>query len=280
MFRRSIILMDRLAPGQGAFPYALDLAHRLRLPIYGVSSRAWTDRLRNMRKNVPGVTNPSEYSHSADEQDTQANLACAKACATASVPWKWSRFDEHPLVALRDALAPDDLLIFDQDLPATQKAALLRHSLFQSAPAILICPSTWTSFSRAVLVDQGRGPSDAFLVKAASLCEHLGMETVVLTVARTERQARRRQEANCRSLTNRGLHAFFDSLITTEIRVAVSCVARWRNCQLIVVPREDSRPWWRWLRGDSTDWLTSVTGFASLLSLPCSGGDCAYGATT
>jgi hypothetical protein len=64
------------------------------------------------------------------------------------------------------------------------------------------------------------------------------------------------------------LAADFDFLVGAEARTAVAGVARWRRCQLVIVKRQDCASWWRWLRGSRTDWIMSLMGSFSFLSLP------------
>jgi hypothetical protein len=119
-----------------------------------------------------------------------------------------------------------------------------------------------------LLVDQESDGDGGFLPQAAALCQGLGAEPIVLTVARSERAAQARQEAARAALGQRGLKACFDFLVSAEARAAAVCIARWRQCQLVVVPRQVRSPWWRWLRGPRIDPVTSVTEFTSFLSLP------------
>lgn len=197
--------------------------------------------------------------------------ACARACARASVRWEWSRLNDHPLAALLQAVAPDDLLVLDQGLPPAQKHYLFHQAARDLAQAVLVCPRAWSPLARVLLVDQGSATTGGFLQRAAALCQGLGVEPIVLTVARSERTAKVRQEAARAALADRGLRACFDFLVGADVRAAVACIARWRQCQLVVVPRQDSPPWWRWLRGAMIDWVTKVTEFTSFLSLPCAG---------
>jgi hypothetical protein len=265
MFRRSVVLMNPLTPDRGAFPHALELAHRLHVPVHGMEVPEWGNPAKAVPRSGREMPVPAT---AAGADGFPARSACARACARASVPWDWSRLGDHPVAALRQAVAPDDLLVFDQALPPGEKRELFLQAMVAPAPAVLVCPTTWSPLARALIVDQGCGSADDFLLKAARLCRQLEVETIVLTVGRSERVARRRQDEARSLLAGQGLSALFDSLIGAEVRAAVACVARWRHCQLVVLPREDSPPWWRWLRRASDDWLMNATEFASFLSLP------------
>lgn len=257
--------MDRLVPDRGAFPHALELAQRLHVPMHGVEVPGWGNPVRDVPRGCLDRAVPAASGAGAD--DSPANSACARACAQARVCWEWSRLGEHPLAALRQAVAPDDLLVFDQALPPSQQRELFRQAMATRAPAVLVCPTVWSPLTRALVVDQGRAPAERFLLRAARLCRQLEVEVIVLTVERSERVARRRQDEARELLAGQGLSASFDSLIGAEVRAAVACVARWRHCQLVVLPRAGSPSWWRWLRRASDDWVMNATEFASFLSL-------------
>jgi hypothetical protein len=171
-------------------------------------------------------------------------------------------------LALRRDVAPDDLLVFDQGLPAVQKQDLFRQALRDQAPAVLVCPATWVPLSRVLVVDQKDTPEEVFLRRAAALCRGLGTDSIVLTVARTERAARLRQATARETLAGAGLDADFDFLVGAEVRGAVASIARWRRCQLVVMRRQDCPPWWRWLRDPHAEWMMNLTESLSFLSLP------------
>jgi hypothetical protein len=245
MFRRSVVLTGRLNPERGAFPHALELSHRLQVPVHGVEVSGWAD-----------------FANDAPER-----MACARACSRVSVPWEWSRIDD-PLTLLRRAVVPDDLVVFDQALAPDRKSKRFRERLVEQASAVLVCPSTWNPLARVLVVDHGPGPADSFVVRAARLCNQLGVEPIVLTVRRSEWTARRRHDEARELLARHNLTASFDCLIGIEVRAAVACVARWRHCQLVVLPREDSPSWWRWLWRAGDNWFMNGAEFASFLSLP------------
>jgi hypothetical protein len=268
MFRRSVVLLNRLAPDRGAFPHALELAQRLRIPLYGVtfSTRA------NLEEPIPrkGREESNLESNPAAPQGTESGVrsACACACARTRVVWEWLHLDGDPVASLRKAVAPKDVLVFEQALLPGEKDELVHHAMAAQTPAVLVCPGQWNPLNRALLVDQGFSPPDDFLLWAAALCRRLGVETIVVTVARSERLARQRQGKARLALAGQGLNVAFDSLIGAEIRGALACVARWRRCQLVVVQRAEDPAWLPWLRRASTDWMINGSEFASFLSLP------------
>lgn len=264
MFQRSVVLLNRLAPERGAFPHALDIAQRLQLPIHAVACPGC-----ELSEKDASPRHPASPRHGALEQEeSRTSSACAHACARAKVRWEWFRIEGHPLTAIKQAVAPSDLLVFDQALPRRAWKDQFHRDLLALPSPILVCPNTWSPLTRALVVDEGYLPAESFLLQAAALCQRLEVETIVLTVATSERIARRRQATARSLLGTRGLRASFDSLTGARVRDAVSCVARWRHCQLVVLSREDSPPWWRWLRRESSTWLDNATEFASFLSLP------------
>jgi K+-sensing histidine kinase KdpD len=90
----------------------------------------------------------------------------------------------------------------------------------------------------------------------------------VLTVARTERQARQDQRAAEELFAARGLLADFDFVVGFDVRTAVASVARWRRCSHVVLEKTRSSSWWRWLRRDTMSLLSDLTDALTFLALP------------
>jgi hypothetical protein len=91
------------------------------------------------------------------------------------------------------------------------------------------------------------------------------------TVARSDRAARTRQNATRRLLSDRGLSADLDLIVTRDPRSAALSVARWRLCSLVVIPKNSAAPWWRWLRGGANFWCAKTMEPVSFLSFPGTG---------
>ncbi len=169
---------------------------------------------------------------------------------------------------LAETVRADDLVIFDHAVPAAYKGVLLHRTAGTHSPAFLICPSTWQPLSRALLLNLGSSPNADFLLEATTLCERLEVDPIVLTVAHSERVARRHQEEARAVLAEHGLTAYFDSMIGIDLRTAGLHVARWRQCQLMVMPLETSPAWRRWLGRSNGDWVVSAAECVCMLSLP------------
>jgi hypothetical protein len=60
----------------------------------------------------------------------------------------------------------------------------------------------------------------------------------------------------------------FDFLVGSDVRAAVTSVARWRGCQLVVVEQHTDPAWLRWLRGNPLEQLIGFIGSVSFLALP------------
>jgi hypothetical protein len=239
LFHRIVVILDRRAPHQGAFSLALDWASRLGFPLVGVVG------------------------------DTcERESACVAACARLQVPFETLRHKDRKVADLLPLAGPTDLLVFGHALPAEQKKNLLHFALRDASPAILVSQDAPASLCRILLLDQRSNDLAGSLPAVEALHRVFGAKLIVLTVARSEKEARLRQLSAQRTLINLGLHADFDAVIGSEVRVAVVGVARWRRCQLVVMSRHVSRPWWRWLRDSSPDWFMGMSQPLAFLSLP------------
>jgi hypothetical protein len=239
LFHRIVVVLDRLAPHQGAFSLATDWVRQLHLPLIGMASG-----------------------------QCEQGMACAEACARLHVPFNMIQRKEREATDLPLVAGPTDLLVLGHALTAPQKKNLLRAAMGDSSPAILVCPDAYASVHRILLLDQGIQDLSRSLPVVASLCRAFGAKLVVLTVSHTEKESHRRQQTVRSSLASIGLHADCDSVIGSEVRVAAVGVARWRRCQLVVMSREVSPPWWRWLRDSSPEWFMSLTQPLAFLALP------------
>lgn len=248
MFHRVVVLLDHLSPQQGAFPHALDWARRFRLPIHGIA--------------VPAEL----QSHSPDP--ATVHQACANMCARFQIDWEISSWQGRAASDLQQVARPEDLVVFGQALPHGRKKELLRQTFLGSAPAVLLGSNTWSRPSRVLLVDDGNHPDGGFLVKAAEMSACLEAVTIVLTLARSERAARLRQEAAREALAICNVGADFDFMIGCETGAAVVSVARWRRCSVVVLEQHASTPWWRWSGGTAADWCVDLGDSLSFLALP------------
>src|SRR6516225_6486003 len=162
-----------------------------------------------------------------------------------------------PVSGLRRFLLPADFLLVSNSFLASQKRDVLRWVLRTSGPAVLICPDAWQPLLRMLVIDDGNNSGEQFLA-----------QSVVLTVARTEKAAMARQQIARRVFADFGIAGDFDFIVGSEVRVAVANVARWRRSQLIVMEQQSARPWRRWLRGNPVEQLINRLNTFSFLMLP------------
>jgi hypothetical protein len=134
-----------------------------------------------------------------------------------------------------------------------------------SAPLELRIPGTDKRLARALVADLGLARGSGFLDIAAGLCRECQIWPVVLTVARTESDARFRQAQSQALFAADGVRGDFDYAVSNDLYCAVVCAARWRTCCHIFIERYPPARWWHWLRRDSLsrpgDWtdLTFLT---------------------
>jgi hypothetical protein len=238
MFQHVSVWLDGLSPDQGAFVHALEWASRLRLPLRGAFSP-----MRDL----------SPY---------------AEACHRKGVSWEVAVRQENPYLGVEDFFGPLGLCVFGQALPPRLREYLLRCSLEGKQTATLVCPDAGAPLSRVLVLNQGRDPAHSFLTSTARLCRVFQATPVVLTVARSEAEARLRQQAAQTLFTAHSLPGDFDFLVGCDLRTAVSLEARCRRCSHVFVERENASSWWRWLRGDIMRRLLRLADSLAFLSLP------------
>jgi hypothetical protein len=239
LFHRIVVILDRLAPNKGAFSLATTWASRLDLPLTGVIGNTF-----------------------------EREAACAAACSRLHIAFEMIRPKEHEIAGLQSLAGPTNLMVIGRALPAQQKKDLLHLAQQETGSGVLVCPDVHLCPQRILVLDQGRDDLARSLPIVTALHRVFDAKLVVLTVAHTEKEARLRQQSAQSRLTNSGLPAEFDAVIGSEVRGAVVGVARWRRCQLVVMSRHVSRPWWRWLRNSNPDWFLGLTQPLAFLSLP------------
>ena len=232
IFHRAIVLLDRLAPHQGAFPHALDWARQLRLVVQGV----WVPELE------PSPATMTETGEAVTREKGHVEQMCAGTCARAGVCWEGFCGRRCLGEVLRKIATPENLLVFDEALPSASKKELTRVACGKRVSAVLACPRTWVPLERVLVVDQAGSLNEPFLRNAMTLCGHLRAVPIVLTLAHSERAAILRREAICAALKDWGVEARLDFIVGARIGSAVTSVARWRRCQLILTQRPPERP--------------------------------------
>jgi hypothetical protein len=239
------VWLDDLAPAGGAFAHALEWAGRLGLPLRAVAPEGAAAK--------------------------KALEACAAACTRRGVPWEGA-VGQGPLPLDVDRfLDRGGLCAFGDALPPRLKEELLRQSLGSARAWVLVCPRSWHPAARVLVLDRHGDPANDFLGTAAEACRALGVTPVVLTVARTEREARARQRRAEETFAAQGLPADCDYTVGWEVCSAVAAVARWRRCTHVFVHRRSPSPWWRRLRDDPLERLLGLSDRLTFLALPGAG---------
>jgi hypothetical protein len=239
LFHRIVVILDRLAPHKGAFSLATEWANRLHLPLTGVIGNIF-----------------------------EREGACAAACSRLHIDFQLMRRKEREIAALQSLAIPTNLFVIGHALPSQQKRDLLHLAQQETGPGVLVCPDVHPYPQRILVLDQSSDDLARSLPVVAALQNAFGAKLVVLTVAKSDKEAQVRQQSAIKIVNQFDLPADYDAVIGSEVRLAVVGVARWRRCQLIVMNRRLSRPWWRWLRDSNPDWFLGLTQPLAFLSLP------------
>lgn len=236
--QRVSVWLDELAPGGGAFPHAIEWACQL----------GWSLRVVGCPGNGRGP---------GDGAKDDCLGRCETICRQRGVSWE----------AAGDGLGRDDLYVLSDALLPTLKAKLLRQALSLPGAGVLLCPRTRQSVSRVLIVVQDDDPASCFLDAAVGVCRSLAAEPVLLTLAGSEGEARRREQFVAERFARHQMVGEFDAVIGGDLREAVAWVARLRRCSLVVVERQ-APSWWRRLRGETVERLRNLAKNTSVLALP------------
>jgi nucleotide-binding universal stress UspA family protein len=194
--------------------------------------------------------------------------ACAKVCADLGLKLGLTPLEGDPARWLEQHLEPDDLLVITHAPTGTERRWLLRQVL-QANAAVLICPETWKrTLSRMLVLYRSCGQSQDALATAMELCRYVRATPVVLTVAGTQREAQRLQQPARAAFAEHGQRGNFDLSIGPEVAEAAAHVARWRQCQLVIMGRYGRPQWTRWFGGSTTDSLISLADSLAVLTIP------------
>ena len=235
MFDRISVWQGERNPSDGALAYGREWAERLRCPCHAIDSLA-------------GAT----AQPAAVGQRQERNGGAAVAVATAAPPSAETEGGE--------------LCVVGQSLAKELRGPLFSRSA-RPGSALLVCPNEWHATSRALVLNEDDG-DESFLRTAARLCERLQSRAVVLSVARSDRDAARRGRQAAEVLGGFELDCAFDELIGLKTDAAVLHVAGWRRCQVVMLKRRPGRRWWPWPSSNTFELLTAHPSSLAVFALP------------
>jgi hypothetical protein len=237
-FERVCVLLDHPAPPYGALSHAQEWASRLDVPL-------------------DILTLSSITGDSVDVPDQGIRPEDLRVVEPSSIA--------------RELFQPGGLSVFSEALPARIKNRLLHSSLYSGQNAVLVCSGAYAPVSRVLILNATPEGAHGFLAAALSVCQLFELVPVILTVARTETQARRRQQLAEELCLVHRIAAIHDYVVGLDVGVAVNSIARWRRCSHVFVARRQAIPWWRWMRGDTLKELLDLADSLTFLALPESG---------
>jgi hypothetical protein len=266
IFRRLVVLLDHLAPRQGAFQQAVQWAGRLQLPMQGICAPVLDT------SNSTAVRTRSPMLEHILVANGLGREACAEedysgVCQSLGIRWNCSPWRGTASSTLRQLAEPGDLVIMGQ----AQKQDLLNKQSLQNLPAVLVCQDQYRAISRILVLNKQGDGGGRFLIRAAQLCVSLQASPIVLTVARSVREALVAQSTAQRTLLEQSVQADFDCLVGSEVRLAVATVANLRRCQLVMMERGISKPWWRWKRAPINERIMDLNQSFALLAVLAGG---------
>lgn len=279
MFRRVSVWLDDLAPDRGSYAHASEWAARLRVPLRAVAAPL---KMQGGRPLAPAADTCSTATR-VDVGPFEAPPAGASRDALRAGDAMCSRgrgalppsVEERPsFQGMEEFFRPSELCVFGRGLPRALKETFLRQSLRSSGAAALICPETWQPISRVLVLNEHRDSDSYFLECVVEVCRALEITPVVLTVARSEREAGLKQRFAEATFAFLRQGADFDLAVGCDVRTAVACGARLRGCSHVFVESRNVPRWWRWLRGDVIQHLSGLSNSLTFLTIPGTSASC------
>jgi hypothetical protein len=162
---------------------------------------------------------------------------------------------------------PFELCVLENELPSAFKEMLFSRVLRSTQTSAMICPRTWRPVSRVLIVNQHPRPGDGFLDATAGICRAFEVTPILLTVARTEAEARTRERSTEEAFARRRLTVDCDIVTECDVTTAVVRAMRWRRCSHVLVEHRCTPRWRRWLEGDLVRDLAALPDSPALLAL-------------
>jgi len=263
--RHVSLWLDELSVGDGAFLQALDWACRLGLPLRVVATTAGNGLIQR------------DSAHDSDLGDRERAPLLEKiktwgiACSRRGIAMETIFWQGKTEVGIEQFLRPGGLCVFEEERSDPLREKLLAGSLANGKVLLLLTPPNSLPMKRVLILYHHQNPSAFFMESAARLCQLLGVQPLILTMASSEQEALLKQsfaEGVCSSLR---LQADFDSVVAFDLRSAVDRVAAWRNCSHVFFERPRNIltiSLWQRLRGDIFTELRSLSNSLTLLALP------------
>jgi len=263
MFHRISVLLDHLAPQRGAFSLALDWARRFQIPLRGIAGPLIEQYFADMRHSTIADEKGSA-SHSfipmQPHDGTLESLTrmASSLCADFKVPWEVSPWRGTAVTEFLAKAEPGELFVLGQSLTQAERNHVLQEATQYGGPALVFCSPIWVPPARILVIDHGDELNEDYLSAAAGICHSLRSNPIVLTIARSENTALRRQQIAQKVLAGFGLNVACDFIAGNRASANAMNVARWRRCQLAIVQRHIDPPWWHRFRDSTMDCLIEL----------------------
>lgn len=272
MFSGVSVVVNAIDPERGALAHANEWASRLHLPLRAVE---WPSRTQDSSELRWAPTTSSQLEACAQGRTQAASAASpttlqalSATCGRSGVAWDACVWQGSRSVGAQQVFRPFDLCVFGAALSAAVKETLYSRSLQSPQASVMVCPQTWRPAPRVLVLNQHRRPDEGFLDTVAAVCKAFQATPVLLTTARTEREARSRERIVEEAFARRGLTVDFDYVAGCDVPTAVARAARWRRCSHVFVERSSTSLWRRWLFGDIMRELADLSESLALVAIP------------
>jgi len=186
----------------------------------------------------------------------------ADACRTAHVEAEAGVVQGRPLAALIDACAPHDIVVVGNDTSfgagETAPSALIAGLLSNNPRPLIVTPAGPATGARTLVAYDGSIPAMRALQLFCALGLRKERETVVMSVAGDDAEAKAKAEAGEAFLRERGYNAVARHAAGADNPVdAIIAAAKSADAGLLVAGAYGRRGWREWLLGTTTEQLIS-----------------------
>jgi hypothetical protein len=270
MFRCISVLLNEPEARGGALAHASEWASRLRLPLRGLEWPVPAPNSPNGRwpRPVPRLPKAvAERLQGIAAISPAAREALGTACGRGEISWEATAWQGPPDLGAQHLFRPFELCVFENELPSAFKEMLFSEVLRSAQTSAMICPPTWRPVSRVLVLNQHQRPGDGFLDAAADICRAFEVTPILLTVARSEAEARALERSAEEAFARRRLTVDCDIVAGCDVTTAVARAVRWRRCSHVLVEHRCMPRWRRWLGGDVVRELAALPDSPALLAL-------------
>jgi hypothetical protein len=216
------------------------------LPVHGIFLQGSSQKTGSNRDEIGGFT---------------------RVCAGERIAWTYESVSFENGRAPGSVLCRSDLCLVDYASVAASHEKNLLVSIRQQSANLLLCPAAYRPATRALIAVSVTDAVRDYLECAVGFCRGVGASVVILALADTDEQTSSLTDLIEEALGDLGRFCDYDSLAGRQSAAALTRIAHWRGCQLLVT-RTGRRPrWLSWLQSGDREYSQAAAGGLALIEM-------------